>query len=245
MSLSEEELRTFVDGELGELERARIEALLAEHPSAQRRVAELRAADARLRAVLRRDLTLPPNEELEPRLVRRRIEERRVGRVRLAAAALIALGVGAGGGWYARGGGAPPPMQDAVDAYRVFAASERRPVELSATDPEQLQAALAAQLGHALPIPHLEGYGFRLLGGRVLSTNDGPAALVLYQDATGAKLSFYWRSSSRTPAGTRGSREDRGLLATYWYRGGYGFAVVGDAADPRISQVQASFANEG
>jgi len=245
MSLSEEELRAFVDGELGELERARVEALLAEDPSVQRQVVELREGDARLRAALVRGLTLPPNAELDPRAVRRRVKERQAAYFRLAAAAVFALGVGAGVGWYARGSAVPLPMQDAVDAYRVFAVNGPRPVELPETEPEQLRAVLAARLGHAMPVPHLESYGFRLIGGRVLSTVDGPAALVLYQDAGGAKVSFYWRPSSRTPAGTRGSREDRGLLAQYWYRGGYGFAVVGDAADPRTAQVQASLGNEG
>src|SRR5262245_45910586 len=112
MSLSEEDLRRFVDGELDPLEQTRVEAGLAQDAAVQRRVTELRESDARLRALLLRGLTLPPNAELEPHAVRHRIEQRRAGYLRLAAAAGFALCLGAASGWYARGSAAPLPMQD-------------------------------------------------------------------------------------------------------------------------------------
>jgi anti-sigma factor RsiW len=244
MTLNEDQLRAFVDGELDAPEHARIAGLVATDRALAQRVDELRAEDARLRAALLHGLTLPPNSELEPRVARRRWNERRAKRAQLVAAAVFAVSVGGAGGWYARGSTSAPPMQDAMDAYRVFALDTRGAVELPSGDPQQLERALKERLGRVIAIPRLESHGFTLEGGRVLATNDGPAVFVLYRDAGGAKLSFYWRPSTRTSPGTRGAREEDGLLTRYWFRGGYGVALVGDATDPRTVRVQASVEGE-
>ena len=79
--------------------------------------------------------------------------------------------------------------------------------------------------------------GFTLLGGRMLATPDGAAAMLMYQDVEGRRISFYVRPSTRF-ADARGSRLNDGLALRYWYRNGYGFAVVGRADDPRTLAVQ-------
>jgi anti-sigma factor RsiW len=158
----------------------------------------------------------------------------------MALAAAFLLTLGGAGGWYARGNVLHEPMQDAVDAHRVFAL-EALPIEVKTSDAVELRNVLEASIEHTLPVPDLTSDGFVLLGGRVLSTSDGPAALVLYQDREGSKLSFYLRPSSKTAPGTRGSRQDGGLLAQYWFQNGYGFALVGKAADPRTERIKHRF----
>src|SRR5690606_41915394 len=66
---------------------------------------------------------------------------------------------------------------------------------------------------------------------------DGAAAMLVYQDADGGRISVYVRPSTRLD-GVRGSRSDEGLALRYWFRNGYGFAVVGRADDPRTLAVQ-------
>src|SRR3546814_4778045 len=88
-----------------------------------------------------------------------------------------------------------------------------------------------------MSLPDLQSYGFTLLGGRMLATPDGAAAMLMYQDDDGSRISFYVRPSTRFDD-ARGSRSDDGLALRYWYRNGYGFAVVGRADDPRTLEVQ-------
>src|SRR3546814_2249515 len=83
-----------------------------------------------------------------------------------------------------------------------------------------------------MALPDLQTYGFALLGGRMLATPDGAAAMLVYQDAEGGRISVYVRPSTR-PGDVRGSRREEGLALRYWFRDGYGFAVVGRADDPR------------
>src|SRR3546814_16576009 len=71
----------------------------------------------------------------------------------------------------------------------------------------------------------------------MLATPDGAAAMLMYQDDDGSRISFYVRPSTRFDD-ARGSRSDDGLALRYWYRNGYGVAVEGRADDPRTPEVQ-------
>src|SRR3546814_18472729 len=90
-----------------------------------------------------------------------------------------------------------------------------------------------------MSLPELQSYGFTLLGGRMLATPDRAAAMLMYQDDDGSRLSFYVRPSTRFDD-ARGRRCHNGLALRYWYRNGPGFAVVGPAADPPSLAVQQS-----
>src|SRR3546814_993478 len=68
-----------------------------------------------------------------------------------------------------------------------------------------------------MSLPDLQSYGFTLLGGRMLATPDGAAAMLMYQDDDGSRISFYVRPSTRFDD-ARGSRSDDGLALRYWYR---------------------------
>lgn len=237
---TEDELQAFVDDQL-DRDRARdVEAYLASHPEERARVASYRRSAEELRAMLAGASLLPPNPRLDPRAIRRELRQRSRRRAMLCASLAVALGIGALGGWEARSmslAGAPAPMDDAVEAYRTFATDRVRPVEMTARDGGDLQTWLSGRLGRPVALPDLAPYGFDLLGGRLLSTANGPAVLLMYEDRGGQRVSFYIRPSSRSGELT-GTRRDGGLATKYWFRGGYGFAVVGRADDPRIEEVQ-------
>ena len=59
----------------------------------------------------------------------------------------------------------------------------------------------------------------------------------MYEDGKGQRVSFYVRPSQRFD-GMSGRRADQGLSAQYWFRNGYGFAVVGREDDPHTQAVQ-------
>lgn len=235
VSPSEYELHAYVDGALEASRRAEIERYLASNPDVAERVARWRRDADFLRTEFAGAMTRPPQPRLDPTAVRRRLRTRSRVRMGAAAAFVVAMGVGGVSGWSIRTMSlTPAPMADAADAYRVFAIDRNRPVEMGADNVDHLQKWLSTRLGTPISLPDLRSEGFDLLGGRLLATSDGPAALVFYQDHDGERVSIYVRPSDRFPEGTRGTRDDGGLMTKYWYKKGYGYALVAKSSDPRI-----------
>lgn len=238
---SEHDIHAYVDGRLEGAPREAVERYLARHPE---RAAEVRAwqHDAqRLRAAIGGTQLLPDNHALHPGVVRARRRQRRIARLSLAAAAVLCLGLGGVGGWQMRGmrsEAAVAPMADAMAAYRLVALDHAARPDVVPQRAGDMQAWLDAHFEHATRLPDLSGAGFHAVGGRLFATDQGPAAMVLYEDAVGHAISFYVR-----PPGPRnhllptGQRSDGGLMAQYWSGQGYNYAMVSrdDGADAQVA----------
>jgi anti-sigma factor RsiW len=234
-SPTENELHAYVDGALDASRRAEIEIYLASHPDVADQVARWRRDADFLRTEFAGAMKRPIQPRLDPAAVRRRLRVRSRVRMSAAAALFVAVGVGGVSGWNIRTMSlAPAPMADATDAYRVFAFDRSRPVEMGAENVDHLQRWMSTRLGTPISLPDLRSEGFDLLGGRLLATTDGPAALIFYQDRDGERVSIYVRPSDRFPEGTHGARNEGGLMTRYWYKKGYGYAMVAKSGDPRI-----------
>ena len=124
-------------------------------------------------------------------------------------------------------------MADAMQAFRLFAQDGILPADYRAQDSGTMQAWLDRYFQQAQRLPDLSQSGFTPVSGRLLTTDQGAAAMVLYQDAQGRRISFYIR-----PPGPdngflpRGSRTADGLQAQYWSGGGYNYAVVSPVDHP-------------
>jgi len=237
---SEHDIHAYVDGHLEGERRAAVERYLVRHPE---RAAEVQAwqHDAqRLRAALAGSPALPDNLALHPAAVRHRRRQRQVQRLSLAAAAVLCLGLGGVGGWQMRGARsdvAAAPMADAMEAYRLVALDHAARPDVVPQREGDMQAWLDRHFEHAARLPDLSGAGFHAVGGRLFATDQGPAAMVLYEDAAGHAISFYVR-----PPGPRhhllptGQRSDDGLMAQYWSGQGYNYAMVSrdDGADAEV-----------
>jgi anti-sigma factor RsiW len=239
---TDEELHAYIDRQLDPERVAAVEAFLASSPESAARVACWRRDAQALQAAFAAQEELLPHPSLDPALIRGRLRRRTIHRMSLAASWVVALVVGGAAGWSFRSTTLAEvlPMQDAMSAYRVFATDRLRPVEMRANEADDLQSWLSARLGRPFAVADLRPYGFALLGGRLLSTDEGPAGMVLYENAAGERVSIYVRPSTRFAAGMRGRRIEGGLLASYWFRDGYGFALVGRSADPRTIEIEAA-----
>ncbi|HEY4252178.1 MAG TPA: hypothetical protein VGM87_13280 [Roseomonas sp.] len=235
----EELLHAYVDGHLDAEARQQVEVFLAHAPDWTEKIAGWKRDAERLRAAAA--APLPPNPRLDPVALRQGMRRRRQRRFAMAAALLLVAGLGGGAGWMLRDAAftaANPPMADAVHAYRVFATARGNAVEIRAAGAESMQAWLAANLDHGgTRVPDLTTYGVRLLGGRLLATEDGPAAMVLFESEDGRRVAFYMRPGRPFAAETMEERRDGGLVARYWYRNGYRFAVVAPADDARAAEI--------
>lgn len=230
------QLHAYVDGRLDEAQRRDVENWLAAHPEQAALIEDWKRDAARLRTLHAHPERWEANPALDPGQIRGRLRARRRARLGVAASMLLAFGVGGGVGWKARElrpAAASLPMADAVAAYRQFVVADAPPMEFDASRSRDLHRWLQRNFGEAGRVPDLSAAGFRLAGGRLLSTEQGAAALLLYQDGSGARVGFYMRPPG--PLRSNGERHDGDLLAQYWSRPEISFAVVGKAGDLAVS----------
>jgi anti-sigma factor RsiW len=236
MPPSERDLHAYVDHQLNEDDRRLIETFLASNPQICAQVRAWQQDAQLLRAALSGALQQPFNPELDPVLIRHRMKRQSRRHLASAAVLLIAVSVGGFSGWQAREMtlvSTQLPMTDALQAYRLIAEQGILPADYKASEDGDMQGWLDRYFTQANRLPDLAGSGFKAISGRLLSTEQGPAAMVVYQNPAGQKISFYVR-----PPGPknfllpRGSRSDGGLQAEYWSGSGYNYAMVSPADTP-------------
>ncbi|MDF0732004.1 anti-sigma factor [Pseudomonas entomophila] len=236
---TEQELHAYVDDRLAPARRAEVEAWLTANPEQAARIEAWRNDARRLRAALAGFGELPHNPDLELAPLRRRLRQRRQQRWATAAVMVLALGLGGVGGWQMRGTSLVAgdlPMADAVQAHKLFA--DATALDIQANDPAQLQAWLGRHFNRVGQLPDLTGYGLKPVGARLLANENGPAALLVFQDGDGQRISLFMRSPGERYEMPNGQRTDGLLEARYWSHGDYAFAVVSAADDARGEQVR-------
>ncbi|HXT81435.1 MAG TPA: anti-sigma factor, partial [Acetobacteraceae bacterium] len=197
--IAEEDLHAYVDGLLDAERRAAVERYLQANAEAAERVAIYVAQRQELRAVLsvRAWDPIPPNLNLA-RLLEESLRRRRRP-WRAAAAILLAAGLGAGAGWIVGqrpATGIRAIAQEGATSYAVYAADKRRPVEVWATQKDDLSRWLTNRLNRPVSPPDLSSLQYQLLGGRLVATSHGPAALFMYENPRGVRLAIYVRPMS-------------------------------------------------
>ncbi|MBP5072824.1 anti-sigma factor [Pseudomonas chlororaphis] len=242
---SERDLHAYVDHQLSESDRRLLESYLSSHPQLAAQVQAWQQDAQQLRAALGGALQQPINPNLDPTLIRQRLKRQSRRQLASAALLLIALGVGGLSGWQAREmtlANAPLPMTDALQAYRLFAQQGVLPADLKVQGNGAMQAWLDRYFSQAERLPDLREAGFQAVSGRLLSTDQGPAAMVLYEDQGGHRISFYIRPPGpKNYLLPRGSRSDGELQADYWSDSGYNYAMVspsGSAVAQRLQNTQ-------
>lgn len=241
--ITDDDLQAYVDNALDPERRAAVEAFLAANPAIEERV----ATDVRHRHALREALAPIASEPLPARLnLSRLAEERR--RPRLAgwsatAAAMALMLTGGAGGWTLRLASEQPRAgigalaQEAAESYAVFAPDLGRPVEIKAADEAQLVRWASRRLDRAVKVPNLSAAGYAFLGGRVVATPHGPAALYMYDNGSGTRLVMLTRNMAidkNAPMAT----DDKGQVATVsWASDGLGYSLVGPLDPQRLHSI--------
>ena len=237
--VEEDDLHARIDGQLPRERTEDVEAYLAAHPEEEARFSQYAQQRQELRTALAAQASGPiPNRLRVAHLLAQR---RRRGRRQLAqiAAALCLFVLGGIGGWAARDLTGPPSSSspgavasmitaDAIAAYRTFSVEVRHPVEVDAGQEAHLVQWLSKRLGRQLVVPDLAAAGFRLMGGRLLPAEDGPAAQFMYQNSNGERLTLYLRAGVGGETAFR-FHEEGGIGAFYWSDEGFGYAIAAKA----------------
>ena len=227
MSIKEQDLHAYVDGQIDPARVAEIEAHLADNPQDAMRVDAYRKQNQTLHALFDPALDEPLSGALQRRNRLRPQWQRYAAMVGTLALGLV-LGYGL------RGATAPDigPMalsKQAAFAHVAFVPEVLHPVEVSAKQETHLVNWLSKRLGGDVRAPHLTSAGFELMGGRLLPGESGPAAQFMYQDNRGQRLTLYVKREPARDAETafRFTKE-KGVSVFYWIDRDFGYALSGD-----------------
>jgi len=241
--ISEDDLNGYVDRVLEPERQADVADYMREHPDVAKRV----AAFTGQRDLLRAALAPIAEEPLPPELNLSRIIENRARRpsvARWAIAAMLLLSIGGLGGWAMRGalevtpGGLAALAQEATASYSVYAPDRVRPVEVRASDAAQLIQWVSDRLHRPVKVPDLTTSGYRLMGGRLVATSHGPAAMFMYDDDRGSRIVVLTRPMSgadqNAPMTPRSEGDVKGFA---WADDGVGYSLVGQAAPESLRPI--------
>lgn len=247
--ITEADLHAYADGQLPEARRLEVEAYLAARPDDQARIhAWIKDSEAL------RDLLAPVLAEPIP--VRMPTAPgRRPARWRQFAVAASIAAFGASLGWFGRGAlPVDPALQVArsevpVDsaaafarraavAHVVYSPEVRRPVEVTATQEDELVSWLSKRLDARVRPPHLGGVGYELIGGRLLPGDRGPVAQFMYHDASGQRLTLYVtrKAEATGDMAFRFTREGP-VSVFYWIDGQFGYALSAGTGKDELYKV--------
>ncbi|MFG1421758.1 anti-sigma factor family protein [Roseixanthobacter liquoris] len=239
--ITEDDLHGLIDGSLDPARHAEVSAWLDAHPEVAGRIARYGEQRDMLRAAFAPVIEEPVPTELDlSRMIADRRRPQRPPRWAMAAAAALLLCFGGLGGWSLRGMAVPPAegvqalAREAAASYVAYAPDQVRPVEIRASDRDTLAAWTARSVGRPVAIPDLTAAGYRLMGGRVVPTEHGPAALFMYDDDRGTRLVMLarpMRSDGDVPMSPHAQGELNGLA---WADHGLGYSLIGAMAPDRL-----------
>lgn len=230
-TITEADLNAYADGELQPEERAAVEAYLADHPADRERIAAWRDQEATLRALYGH----VAEESVPARLSPHRIameRRRNFSRTAMAvAAALVLVVIGGTGGWVGRGLITPTASEttlvsEAEAAHALYTPEVLHPVEVNGENGTHLTKWLSKRLDRSLSIPDLSSEGFSLVGGRLLPAAGSAAALIMYENRDGARVTLYVVPKTGEETAMRFSSAG-GLTAVSWQAQTLGCVLVG------------------
>jgi anti-sigma factor RsiW len=120
--------------------------------------------------------------------------------------------------------------QEAATCFEVYAQDRVRPVELPVSELEQLVPWLSNRLQQTIKVPDLTTAGYRLLGGRLVATPHGPAAMFMYDDDRGGRLVVLTRPLAIHDGGSMTPQWKGEVAGFTWADHGTGYSLVGPSA---------------
>lgn len=240
-AVTDDDLQAFADDALPPARRAAVETYLERHPEAARYVQRIAAQNAGLRDAAAQFLEpdIPSALRVARLFERERARPRfQLGRFtsalrpQVAASLLAGLLIGGVGGWSFHPSGSPfrdgvrPLVEEAADTYTVYEPDRLHPVEIAASNKDALMRWTTNRLRRPVSAPDvIESY--KLLGGRVVATSRGPAAMFMYENGGGQRivLMICPLSLHGTAPITPSAQGD--LTGVSWSDQGVGYSIVG------------------
>ena len=246
MSVTEDDLQAYVDGLLSPESAARVAAYLSACPQERARLDAYRRQNVLMHRLFDWHAHQPEDARIEALVRRYSIRQRRLrrGEAVLRIAAVLAVVVLSGGiGWMGASEFAERDkpraafIQQAAAAHDTIGAVDVSAGNFAAPGDGHVKLPPATSTRHAaMPdkAPDFRKNGFDLVGGRVVTTDDGPALHFLYKDATGGRVTLF--IGLRPPDGETGQTlvEDDGLVMIHRQGETIAYSLIGDVGWPTL-----------
>ncbi len=242
-TISEEELQSYVDGQLDGPSHDRVAAALTSDPELARRADELRRLADALHATY--DSVL--DEPMPTEMLRTVINRDQSPLLRLAAVvAWMTIG-GVIGGLIVNSIAPQPASElraerplprEAAYAHAVYVPEIRHPVEVGADEREHLNAWLSKRLANPVVAPDIREAGYQLVGGRLLPDAGRPAAQFMYEDTQGTRITLYVRGHEESARDTALRHStDGNISVVYWLDGSLAYALAGSIQRDQLENI--------
>ncbi len=245
---SNDDLQSLLDGQVDARWGVRLLAAVNDDPELAARYAQLKADRDALREALAPMADEPIPQRLRVATIRAKLRRRLLVRSAAALAACLFLLAGGAAGYWLRAS-APQEIaasdpaarwkavaEEAMRAHKTYSAEVRYPVEIRGDGDGQLSAVIARRLGRRLPPPDLKALGFALVGGRILPSAYGTAALVMYENAAGDRLSVYLKPGETGETAMRSAAAGT-EQSVYWVDDGCAYVIAGSLGKETMQAV--------
>ena len=248
--IGEDELQAFVDGQLPHGRSTAVLAHLGHHPEEISRLAQYALQKDELHRSLAA-LDLPADDpvtlQLQQALAERLTRPDYGAWLRSAATVVLLLATG----WTSHGlyqayleDRLPALVVEAAQAHEVFGDDSQRPVELTASSRTEMAAWFSRHLGQPIDIPSLRAIGLRLVGGRLLTGDEGPVAQLIYEDSARRRLTLCLSAESTDAGPVIELVKVEGLTAGYWDGDEVSYALVAHTPDLQLVAIASELGAE-
>ena len=250
--LGEDRIQDYIDGRLGDRDRASVAAYLLANPEVGVEVERLRRQNEALKAIGQEILDEPVPERLRAALhppegvtpmtsVQMAPPPRRTHFLEAAAAILLFV-VGVAAGWQGNEVLRPSLNDDELAiagvarAFADFDADSRFPVEFPPDRHLELASWINKSFQEDIVAPSLTSLDYEYIGGRLLPGIRGKIGSFLFEDPARKRIAvFFWPREAPPKKVIELSRQDH-VETRFWFGDGFGFAVVG-SSDVGIDRV--------
>lgn len=239
--VTEDMLHAFVDGQLSDEDMQKVEAYLNENPERAIEISDWSSQNESIRA-------LYP----EPNQIFQIPDEKQPTRVpwMAIAASITLLWVGVGLGWYSKtvltkdAHVFASVVSEAISAHAVYSIDPHRPVEVAASEEALLVRWLSKRVGSQLAAPDLRENGFELVGGRLLSVTDGPAAQFMYENKEGRRITLFAVKAANTQLASFTYQQDGDTGSFYWADENLKYAIIGKIKREQLNEIAVQVYNQ-
>lgn len=252
LPLSDDQLLSYLEGSLAADTMAAIERQLIDDPAARETLDEWQRQNAALAALYQPFAQEPIPQRLAGLIAYARVDDAgavaspapALARFWVAAAMIAVLSIGSGAGWFLRDFLQPAPQAVALAtaamlSHDTYVVEVAHPVEVLASDTAHMNKWMTKRLGRDMHAPDFTDEGFALMGGRIVPSDQGIAALYMYDNAAGQRITVYV-----VPKGAVGSSgvlfaEQGKTQSFYWIDRDLSCAVVGSIPREILRQIAA------
>jgi len=245
MNIDDDMLVAYVDGELSEFDKKRVEKFLDQNPEAAARVADWQSNDLALIDAFSLDGEHSNNEQHQGDDYSSPSSGRWQQLTKYAIAACLFLAVGFGGGLSFSllpfGKSENYQLQVAgwaAEAHEIFATDENRPGEFDLASSVQAVKWLRQRVGVGVSVPDLSKDDLKFLGIRLVGQGGEPAALMTFETGDAQRVSVFVRSNDQPPKQSGYwffHGEDK--TTCVWLNATIAFSVTGELPDAQLKSI--------